>query len=37
MPIDPEFTQLCDHGKIEETDRKYLNEFAENINNQLNI
>ncbi|OGO79391.1 MAG: ATP-binding protein [Clostridiales bacterium GWB2_37_7] len=31
MPIDPEFTQLCDQGKIEEFNKKYLDEFTDNI------
>jgi Mrp family chromosome partitioning ATPase len=36
MPIDSEFTQLCDQGEIEESDRKYLDEFVDKINLQLN-
>ncbi len=35
MPIDPEFTQLCDQGRIEEFDKKYLDEFVEHIKEQL--
>jgi Mrp family chromosome partitioning ATPase len=37
MPIDPEFTQLCDQGRIEEFDKKYLDEFIEKINAAENI
>lgn len=37
MPIDPEFTQLCDEGLIEEFDKKYLDEFVEKINATVNI
>lgn len=29
MPIDPEFTQMCDQGKIEEFHKKYLDDFVE--------
>lgn len=32
MPIDPQFTQLCDQGRIEEFEKDYLNEFADKIN-----
>jgi Mrp family chromosome partitioning ATPase len=35
IPIDPEFTQLCDEGLIEESDRKYLDEFVEKIDISL--
>jgi hypothetical protein len=37
MPIDPEFTQLCDEGRIEEFDKKYLDDFAEKIITEVNI
>ena len=37
MPIDPEFTQLCDEGRIEEFDKNYLDEFIEKINAEVNI
>ncbi|MDF2591195.1 MAG: ATPase involved in chromosome partitioning [Clostridia bacterium] len=37
MPIDPEFTQLCDEGRIEEFDKKYLDEFTNKINTEVNI
>jgi Mrp family chromosome partitioning ATPase len=37
MPIDPEFTQLCDQGRIEEFERIYLDEFAERINAAVSI
>jgi Mrp family chromosome partitioning ATPase len=31
MPIDPQFTSLCDQGRIEEFEKNYLGEFAERI------
>ncbi|MDF2892222.1 MAG: ATPase involved in chromosome partitioning [Clostridia bacterium] len=37
MPIDPEFTQLCDMGKIEEFNKGYLDEFAEKMNGAVNM
>ena len=37
MPIYPEFTQLCDEGRIEEFDKMYLDEFVEKINDAVNI
>lgn len=37
MPIDPEFTKLCDEGRIEEFDKNYLHKFAEEINSEVNI
>jgi Mrp family chromosome partitioning ATPase len=37
MPIDPEFTQLCDEGLIEESDRKYLDEFVDKIHTIVSI
>lgn len=37
MPIDPEFTKLSDEGLIEEFDKKYLDEFVDNINSTLSI
>lgn len=37
MPIDPEFTQLCDEGLIEEFNKKYLDDFIEKINSIVNI
>lgn len=36
MPIDPEFTQLCDQGRIEEFSKKYLDEFADRIIHEFN-
>ena len=36
MPIDPEFTQLCDQGRIEEFNKNYLDEFVEKINEAVN-
>lgn len=37
MPIDPEFTQLCDEGLIEEFDKNYLDELVEKIKFSFNI
>jgi Mrp family chromosome partitioning ATPase len=35
MPIDPEFTQLCDQGRIEDFSKKYLDGFADKILEEL--
>lgn len=32
IPIDPDFTQLCDAGKIEDFQGDYLDEFSQNLN-----
>jgi hypothetical protein len=36
LPIDPEFTSLCDQGRIEDFDASYLTEFADKIKNMMN-
>jgi Mrp family chromosome partitioning ATPase len=35
LPIDPEFTRLCDQGRIENFDAPYLNEFTEKIKEMM--
>lgn len=36
LPIDSNFTSLCDQGRIEEFDAPYLNEFADSIKSMMN-
>ncbi|MDF2521342.1 MAG: ATPase involved in chromosome partitioning [Clostridia bacterium] len=35
LPVDPEFTKLCDQGRIEDFEAAYLNDFADKIKAML--